>query len=392
MSEKISVVVAVYNIERYLKRCIESIIEQTYWNLQIILVDDGSTDDSGRICDSFALLDSRIEVIHQENGGLVSARSAGLAAATGRYVGFIDGDDWIENTMYQKLYDAMSENQTDIVYGGMMYHDEKGKKINKTCPLKGLYLLGEDPVGYLSHKVLDLTESARMYTGAIVLAIFRIDFVKQAYLHVPFSCEQGEDLICLTWMLLHADSIFFVDEAVYNCQYRVDSIYRMRSPYKYIQVCRMIEAMENICREYGCLEEVKSYLEEYLNTVLINDIQMINPELYIEKYNYPHVENLRGKRVLLYGAGVVGKNYYSQLSRYADVEIVAWADKDASDYEYTNVIRPSEISEYGFDLILIAVKEKKLAENIKLCLNEMGYTNRRLLWEPPKLMSRKRHN
>lgn len=388
MNEKISVIVAIYNVAPYLGKCIDSIIKQTYGNLQIILVDDGSTDDSGKICDSFAQLDSRIEVIHKENGGLVSARGAGLAAATGKYVGFVDGDDWLEDIMYQKLYEAMSENSTDIVYGGVMYHDENGKKTNLTCPLKGLYHLGEDPVGYLSHKVFDTKETERMYGGYIYLAIYKTGFVKQAYSHVPLSCEQGEDVICLTWMLLHASSIFFVDEVIYNYQYRRDSISKTPSPRKYIQICRMTEVIENICREYGCWGQVKDYLEDWLNAKLINDIQMVNPCLYIEKYNYPHMEHLRGKRILLYGAGVVGKNYYSQLSRFADVIIAAWADANAADYKYefADVIFPPQISEYTFDVILIAVKEKKLAERIKLCLNEMGYTHNQLLWEAPRRM------
>jgi len=388
MKDKISVIVAIYNVAPYLEKCIKSIINQNYNDLQIILVDDGSTDNSGEICDSFALLDSRIKVIHKENGGLVSARSAGLAAATGRYVGFVDGDDWLEDTMYQKLHMALTENQVDIVYGGLMYCNENGKKINMTCSLMGMYQLGADSVSYLSHKVFDPKEPDRMYAGYIYLAMFKTDFAKQAYSHVPLSCEQGEDLICLTWMLLHANSIFFIDDVIYNYRYRHDSISKTPSPRKYIQICRMIEAIENICRECGCWGEVRDYLEDWLNAKMINDIQMVNPCLYIERYNYPHIEQLRGKRILLYGAGAVGKNYYGQLSRFADIQIVAWADANALDYdyEYAKVIFPSQISEYAFDLILIAVKEKKLAEGIKICLNNMGYADNQLLWETPKRM------
>ncbi len=99
----ISVIVAVYNIEEYIGRCIESIIKQTYVELQIILVDDGSKDESGAICDSYALKDSRITVIHKENGGLSDARNAGLKIADGEYIGYVDGDDWIEPDMYEKM-------------------------------------------------------------------------------------------------------------------------------------------------------------------------------------------------------------------------------------------------------------------------------------------------
>ena len=103
MSDKISVIVPVYNVENYLRRCVDSIINQTYKNLEIILVDDGSPDNCPVICDEYAQKDSRIKVIHKENGGLSSARNCGMDMATGEYIGFVDGDDWIESDMYKFL-------------------------------------------------------------------------------------------------------------------------------------------------------------------------------------------------------------------------------------------------------------------------------------------------
>ena len=94
--EKISVIIPVYNVEKYLKRCLDSVINQTYKNLEIILVDDGSTDNSGKICDEYAKNDKRIIVIHKENGGVSVARNIGLDICTGDYVNFIDSDDWID--------------------------------------------------------------------------------------------------------------------------------------------------------------------------------------------------------------------------------------------------------------------------------------------------------
>lgn len=100
----ISVIVPVYNVEKYLHKCINSILNQTYKNLEIILIDDGSTDNSGKICDEYALKDNRIKVIHKENGGLSSARNAGLDICSGDYIGFVDSDDYIAEDMYEYLY------------------------------------------------------------------------------------------------------------------------------------------------------------------------------------------------------------------------------------------------------------------------------------------------
>ena len=114
MNEKISVIVPVYNVENYIQYCLESLVNQTYKNLQIILVDDGSTDSSGYICDKYALKDKRIKVIHKSNGGLSSARNSGMQLADGNYIGFVDSDDFIMPTFYEELYNLLQKYDSDI--------------------------------------------------------------------------------------------------------------------------------------------------------------------------------------------------------------------------------------------------------------------------------------
>ncbi len=110
----ISVIIPVYNVEKYLHKCVDSVLAQTYTNLEIILVDDGSTDASGQICDEYVAKESRIKVIHKPNGGVSSARNAGLEIAQGQYIGFVDGDDYIELSMYQILLDSILQNHSEI--------------------------------------------------------------------------------------------------------------------------------------------------------------------------------------------------------------------------------------------------------------------------------------
>ena len=115
MQEKISIIVPVYNVEKYLHRCVESVLNQSYKNLEIILIDDGSTDESGKICDEFKKNDNRIKVVHKENGGISDARNAGLNEATGEYIAFVDSDDWISPVMIERLYHTLKEYKTKLV-------------------------------------------------------------------------------------------------------------------------------------------------------------------------------------------------------------------------------------------------------------------------------------
>ena len=129
----VSVIVPVYNVYNYLSKCVDSIVNQTYSNLEIILVDDGSTDGSSELCDEIAMKDSRIKVIHKENGGLSSARNAGIRVCKGDYIGFVDSDDWVEKDMYQCLLEANENNQTGICCAGR--YDVYDIDTNKTIGL-----------------------------------------------------------------------------------------------------------------------------------------------------------------------------------------------------------------------------------------------------------------
>lgn len=134
--ELISVIVPVYKVEKYLDKCIQSIVEQTYQNLEIILVDDGSPDICPGICDEWGMKDSRIKVIHKENGGLSSARNAGMAVAKGEYIGFVDSDDYIENNMYEKLYTIIKTEEADLAICNFDIVTERGELIENGLLIK----------------------------------------------------------------------------------------------------------------------------------------------------------------------------------------------------------------------------------------------------------------
>lgn len=139
----ISVVVPVYKVEKYLNKCIQSIVDQTYRNLEIILVDDGSPDQSGAICDEWARRDDRIRVIHKENGGLSDARNAGMKVASGSFLSFVDSDDWVSLSMIQTLYEALDSADADLSACGIQLEYEDGTP-HKSLTMSGKYVFSTE--------------------------------------------------------------------------------------------------------------------------------------------------------------------------------------------------------------------------------------------------------
>lgn len=172
MEPLVSVIIPVYNVERYLRRCVDSVLNQTYKNLEIILVDDGSPDGSPAICDEYAQIDSRVKVIHKENGGLSSARNAGMAVATGEYIGFVDSDDWIDPVMYQVCYDLIEQNKADMSkVERCISTGEDDKTTSKETPNIDIYT-GKEILQYY------MTSSTTTGSYAVWRSLYRADILK----------------------------------------------------------------------------------------------------------------------------------------------------------------------------------------------------------------------
>lgn len=220
MDELLSIVVPVYNVERYLDNTITHIINQTYKNLEIILVDDGSKDSSGKICDKYAESDSRIKVIHKENGGSSTARNKGIEAATGKYIGFLDADDTADETMYESLYKVACEKNAVLVQCMSRDFDEDGNM------LKGPYKDGGN-VTFLSpeenFRLLMLHEGDSSFCTKLI----RADFCKK--FRFPEN-KLNEDFELVMEMLVASDGFYSLEEPHYDILIRNGS--NQRSGFK----------------------------------------------------------------------------------------------------------------------------------------------------------------
>lgn len=210
----LSVIVPVYNVEQYLARCIDSILQQSYRNLELILVDDGANDSSGAICDQYAQKDPRVNVIHKENGGLSSARNAGLDAAKGEYVGFVDSDDWIEPGAYAAMISLMEQQQVPVICGGRYDVDGKtGKKQVGLCPPKQERIRAEELVGRMFlWDNCDSSACDKLYCR---------DLFENIRYPEGVVCE---DVPVIYQVVMKAESVLMWNQPFYNYYHRPDSI------------------------------------------------------------------------------------------------------------------------------------------------------------------------
>lgn len=212
---KISIIVPVYNVEQYLKKCIDSILSQTFTNFELILVDDGSTDESGKICDYYARLDNRVKVIHKENGGLSSARNVGLEVAKGKYIGFVDSDDYISKFMFQKLYESLVENNCDISIcdytevfqdNGTIYNEKVGG-------------------GKLILNNIEALEKIYKEKGWLYVVAWNKLYKKELFNGLIFPVGKvHEDEMIAHELLYRSNKIIFVEEKLYYYLQRENSI------------------------------------------------------------------------------------------------------------------------------------------------------------------------
>lgn len=209
--QKISVIVPVYKVEPYLRRCLDSIVNQTYRKLEIILVDDGSPDNCGMICDEYAAKDERVRVIHQKNAGLSAARNAGLRIASGDCLGFVDSDDWVELEMFETLLNGLQDIGADIAVCGR-YEEYKDHKVPYCWP--------EVQVLDTEHAVGELLKNDRLQ-NLVWDKLYRRELFEEIWFP---EGKTFEDMAVMHWLFLRAKKVVCLPVVMYHYLHRAGSI------------------------------------------------------------------------------------------------------------------------------------------------------------------------
>lgn len=373
MEEKIiSVIVPVYNIERYVGQCVESIINQTYKNLDIVLVDDGSTDRSGALCDLYAKKDRRIRVIHKSNGGLVSARKAGIKIATGYYVGNVDGDDYLHKNFFKELYEAIESSEADLVVAGFsrVLFDSVQK------------LYGNIKVGVYTGESLDDLKSrfisdGEFYKNGITTYLWNKLFIREKLLDYQLSIENsisiGEDAAVVYPYIADCNKIAIIDNTDYHYRQREDSMLKTTKPFADEVVG--LKLLYNFLITRLATFDCKKQIADYVLSICIIRSGGVTAEYM------PYSKDFKNSNVIIYGAGTFGQQIYRRICESNYCNVVGWCDPDYNEYRRCclDVDDLCDVLGLEYDYILIASVDGKQCKDYKKMLTEKGVVAEKII-------------
>lgn len=382
--ETLSIIVPVYNRKEFLDQCINSILDQDYKNIELILVDDGSTDGSGQICDSFESKDERVRVIHQENMGCISARLHGIQESRGKYIGFVDSDDWVARDMYTLLMTAVEEKKCDIVSMGyiMVCGEEESKEDDGT--LFGDYVRGKNLDVLLSNMMYDEKEKRRGVHPALWSKVFKKDILLKAYATIDKTITMGEDAAIFYPCCLNANSIYIMKEYKYYYRIHSESMCWTMDITTISEIYSFYQYMKKILLKNGEIYAFSMQLRKYLWTFIAAWLeQVFDVKLGGDTFIFPYTMIDRNSNIVLYGAGRVGQAYYQQIQENHYCNIVAWADKNKNG---NIIIHPRQILGLKYCKIVIAIMEEKVANEVIDELVVLGIEREKILWIKPQRM------
>ena len=266
----ISVIVTAYNEEKYIGQCIESIIKQTYKDIEIIVVDDGSTDSSGKICDDFQKHDSRITVIHKNNEGLVAARKTGLREAKGEYIAYVDSDDWIDSQMYEALFMQIKKYDAEMVCSSYIEERNSIELQRDNKPADGLY--ADEKLKALSEIMLSDEFGEYGVLSAIWCKLYNKKLLEKSQYEVPDNITIGEDVACVYNCIIEAKRVVICNRAFYHYRIHDKSMMNDKNEYVIDKISILNDYLRHSLGKSG-ISNINSQIDRYVYARYCNAIK-----------------------------------------------------------------------------------------------------------------------
>ena len=364
----LTIIIPVYNTKKYLRKCLDSVIYQSYKDVEIICIDDGSTDGSSKILDEYAALDFRIRLIQKQNGGLVSVRKLGVSEAKGQYIGFVDSDDWIDAIMYERLCDSARKHDADMV-SSSYWQEGAYSNISRDAVSAGVYE-GREMDALRDHAILNIEKHDKGLIGSLCTKIFRTSILKEVMPKIPLDIKVSEDKVTSLTFLLECSRVVILDEAYYHYFINQDSMFHVDDPDYLLNYDTVYKYFKSLYSHKNFTDNMRTQAELYIVQFLIKGI---NTQLGFSFKNLMWIdpnwmeEPRLGKRVAIYGQGELAKTYERHLITNSNKTFAGYIDEQG-------------IGSDLCDSIVIAIKNKEAAMKSKEKLKAIGIDDCKIFW------------
>lgn len=363
----LTVIITVYNVAPYISKCIESVIQQTYSNLEILLIDDGSTDGSGKLCDRYTD-DNRIKVYHRKNQGLVLSRKFGIEIASGEIIAFVDGDDWIDPDMYQVMVNKYIEEKAEMVTSGLTYECCGQVSVLLDDIPEGMYKKTFIKTHILPQIMYNISTGKQGITASVCNKLFNRKILKEIIQNVDPQLTFGEDGVITYSIVPQVDKIVIIHQSWYHYEQHDGSMIRR---YEFASFEKIYRLKRCLTEEYEKLElenkmqmQINQYIKTFLDAAIWN---LYEVDLKGLNYLFPYAMVPKNSRIILYGAGAIGCSYWRCLSYETYAEVVGWVDRNYVELQKCGL--PVESLEdamaRGFDYIVIAINDESAVNQVK---------------------------
>lgn len=268
--DTISIIIPIYNVEKYLARCLDSVLGQTYKNIEVILVNDGSKDGSLALCEAYAQKDARIKVIDKVNEGVSVARNTGMRAATGKYIGFVDPDDWLEREMYERLYEGISQSEYPIALCNY-FRDTKMRSVPKVFEFEKNSLTAEEVVDKMITHMIGIEDITPKYTyimGCVWRGLYEREFFETHELQFTPGITIMEDLVFMVQALLKSKGVYIDHGVYYHYIQNPKSVLHSYNERMWEDQIRVHYLLEESLKEAGLEEKMRNRLDlRYISMV-----------------------------------------------------------------------------------------------------------------------------
>ena len=385
MKELVSVIVPAYNADKYIGKCIRSIVCQTYENIEVIIVNDGSADGTEELCENYIKSDKRIKLINQSNMGLVSARRTGISQAKGKYLTFVDADDWIESNFIERFFLNSTEDCRKLVVSNVITMESKSGQWIESCSVpEGSYSHSKIVTKVLPRLVYD---EAKMIPGVfahLVGKMFDTEKFRQKYKRIDNRITLGEDGAFVFPYIADAEHMTVIDNPGYHYVQHESSMSCTLGVYDIEKLKVLQKCLDDQIKEHESYDIVKHQADIYVRDLLIRVLRSsFGLELGKILCTPPYELIPKGSRIVLYGAGRVGKEFAKGFLQTGYAEIVGWVDRGVRGNFYgIRIVHPEQLKDMVFDVILISMNREEDVAAIRNSLVSQSIESDRIIWKP----------